>query len=152
MLEKVDHTIGVKDMPAREARASLSAQLLRVADRAHGLVVYPIEVANSLGTGCIETRQAFALIRDTFAGMPTCFMGLITEGNFWLIILLLLHFLMLLFILGLLFFFIFHLFCVLSVILVKLWSLRCFQYLVKLLIPLTELLEVPLEDLPFVPD
>ena len=55
MLKKVYHTISVKNVPAGEARASFGAQLLRVADRAHGLVVYPIEVANSLGTGCIET-------------------------------------------------------------------------------------------------
>ena len=55
MLEKVDHTVGVEDVAAGKTRARLGPELLRVADRAHGLVVYPIEVANSLGTGCIET-------------------------------------------------------------------------------------------------
>ena len=40
VLEKVDHTISVKDVPTREARASLSPELLRVADPAHRLIAY----------------------------------------------------------------------------------------------------------------
>ena len=55
MLEEVDHTLGMEDMAAGEARARLRPELLRVADRAHGLIVDSIEVANSLSTGSVET-------------------------------------------------------------------------------------------------
>ena len=55
MLEEVDHTLGMEDMAAGEARARLRPELLRVADRAHGLVINSIEVSYSLGAGSIET-------------------------------------------------------------------------------------------------
>ena len=71
MLEQVDDTIGVEDVTTWQARARLSAELLRVADCAHGLLIDSIVVSHSLCAGSIKTWQALALVSNTFAGMST---------------------------------------------------------------------------------
>ena len=51
MLQKLDDAVRVKDMAAREARASLSTELLRIANRAKLIFIDTIEVACFLSTG-----------------------------------------------------------------------------------------------------
>ena len=71
MLQQIDDTRGVKDMAARKARARLRSKLLRVANRAHCLVVHPLKMSISfLGAGNVEAGHAFAFVGDAFAAVP----------------------------------------------------------------------------------
>ena len=81
MLQKVDYAIRVEDVSAGETRASFSAQLLCVANRAQLIFVHTIKVASRPSTRCVEAGQTLALASHTFAGVAALFVSFLTEGN-----------------------------------------------------------------------
>lgn len=80
VLKKLNYAVRVEYVTTGEASASFSTQFLRVTDRAKFILVNSFEVADLLGTFCVQAWEALALLADTLAGMTTV-KSLFTEGN-----------------------------------------------------------------------
>ena len=86
VLEELYEAVGVENVAAGELSARLFAKLTRVADGAELVLVDTVKQARFLSAGRLEAGQAPLLSGDTLAGVSTAFVGLLAEGQGWLLL------------------------------------------------------------------
>ena len=86
VLEQLDEAVCVENVAAAELRAGLLAELTRVADSAEFFLVDTLEVSRLLRARWLEARKAPLFLSNAFAGVSTTFVGLLAEGQGWLLL------------------------------------------------------------------